>query len=63
MKKAEAKTANIKHQTVPVVINVMPRVRKGSMVFRRLGSINCGKKAMKNSATLGFKTLVIMPSL
>lgn len=61
-KMADAKVANIKHQIVPVVINVIPSVRNGKTVFFELGSINCGRKAIKNKATLGFKTFVIIAS-
>lgn len=54
----DAKNAKTKHQIVPVVINVVPNNKKGKAVFLTLGSTNCGKKAIKNKATFGFKIFV-----
>src|SRR5688500_4763160 len=62
-KMIEAKLARIKHQMVPVMVNVIPSARKGKTVFENVGSMNWGRKAIKNKATLGLRTLVITPSL
>ncbi len=59
----DAKVASIKHQIVPVVINAIPSVINGKTAFLIVGSINWGRNAIKNKATLGFNTFVNIPSL
>src|SRR5882724_1570455 len=59
--KTEANHARIKHQIVPVATNVRPRKRSARTVVPDAGSMNCGRKARKKSATFGFRTLVNTP--
>src|SRR4030095_5742240 len=57
----DANHARMRHQIVPVVTNVNPRVTKARILLLVPGSMNCGRNARKNSATLGFRTLVRTP--
>src|SRR6266404_4035837 len=59
--KAEANHARLKHQIVPVVTNVRPRKRNARTFVPDAGSMNCGRKARKKSATFGFRILVNTP--
>ena len=43
-KMADAKVARVRHQIVPVVTKVRPRIRKGSTVLTADGSINWGRR-------------------
>src|SRR6266576_4688150 len=56
--KAEPNRARTRHQIVPVVTNVKPRIRNARTLLLDAGSMNCGRKARKNSATFGFRMLV-----
>src|ERR1700730_15996343 len=51
----------MRHQIVPVVTKVSPRIRKAKTFMLDAGSMNCGRKARKNSATLGFNRFVKTP--
>ena len=53
--------AKTRHQIVPVVTNVKPRTINAGIFAGEAGSMNCGRKAKKNSATLGFNTFVTTP--
>src|SRR4029450_14149588 len=57
----DANHARMRHQIVPVVTNVNPSVTKARILLLVPGSMNCGRNARKNSATLGFRTLVRTP--
>ena len=57
----EAKMATIKHQIVPVVMNTKPRIMNERTLSGLSGEINCGRKAIKNTATFGLKILVNAP--
>src|SRR5439155_19544688 len=59
--RAEANRARIKHQIVPVATNVSPRVMNAAIFMFDAGSMNCGRNARKNSATLGLSMLVRIP--
>src|SRR5439155_21277069 len=50
-----------KQPTLPVRTKVNPRVRKAAVFEVAVESMNCGRKARKKRATLGFKMLVKMP--
>ena len=58
----EAKLARIKHHKVPVIVKVIPSIHKGQNRIFMSGSMNCGRKAIKNKATLGLSTFVITAS-
>jgi hypothetical protein len=62
VKIAAAKIANVRHQIVPVVIKVAPNIKKGKTVWLTAGSINWGRKAIKNNATFGFRIFVKIAS-
>src|SRR5687768_13443913 len=53
--------ATKRFQSVPLMLKTSPRNRKDSALFEVAGSMNWGRKARKNSATLGFRTLVSRP--
>jgi hypothetical protein len=58
---ADAPSAIIRHQIVPVTMNVPPRKRKESAPYVETGSMNDGRNAMKKSATFGFSRFVRNP--
>ena len=53
--------ANKWHQIMPLILNSTPKNIKASALFGASAVINCGTKARKNNATLGFKVLVRNP--
>src|SRR6516225_10023608 len=59
--KLDANQARTRHQIVPVVMNVSPRVMNAAIFMLDAGSINCGRKARKNNATFGLRTFVKTP--
>src|SRR6266403_1029420 len=56
-----AAAASTRDQINPVVMNVAPKARKATVLTRLFGSMNCGRKARKNKATLGFSRFVRIP--
>src|SRR3984893_17819258 len=56
-----APVASTRDQINPVVMNVAPNARKATVLTRLFGSMNCGRKARKNKATLGFSRFVRIP--
>src|ERR1043166_9739085 len=56
-----AEAATKRHQSVPLKIKTAPSSRKASGLCWEAPSTNCGRKARKNSATLGLSTLVSAP--
>src|SRR6266568_3911172 len=56
-----AAIARNRHQVVPVAMNVRPRAMNAATFVGLVGSMNCGRKARKNNATLGLRTLVTTP--
>src|SRR5215475_5418746 len=59
--KLDANQARTRHQIVPVVTNVSPRVMNAAIFMLEAGSINCGRKARKNNATFGLRRFVKTP--
>src|SRR3954463_10236630 len=59
--KLDANQARTRHQIVPVVTNVRPRTMKAATFIFDAGSMNCGRKARKKSATFGLRTFVKTP--
>ena len=57
----DAKIAINVHQTDPVQKNTKPRTRNDKAPRLETGSMNCGRKAKKKSATFGFSRFVISP--
>src|SRR5438132_13420515 len=58
---ADANQARMRHQIVPVVTNVRPSVMNAAIFIFDAGSMNCGRKARKKSATFGLSTFVKTP--
>src|SRR6185437_7271206 len=56
-----AAPASTRHQIPPMDTKVAPRVRKATLLEAPCGSMNCSRKARKNSATFGFSRLVSAP--
>lgn len=52
----EVKTAKRIFTRVPFTLNTKPRKRNVNAGFAADGDTNCGNKAIKNNATLGFRT-------
>src|SRR5690606_29409386 len=48
-------------QSIPVRLKISPRIRICSAMEPALTETNCGRKAIKNSATFGLKMFVSMP--
>ena len=53
--------ATIKHQTKPLKLKIKPKNKNDKATLGASEAINWGTKAIKNKATLGFKTLVKKP--
>ena len=53
-------TTNAKNK-VPCNTNAVPKTKKAAVLWGTCGAMNCGTKAKKNKATLGFNTLVSSP--
>ena len=53
--------ATIKHQINPLKLNTNPKNKNDKLTLLESAAINCGTKAIKNNATLGFKALVKKP--
>src|SRR6202021_4239805 len=58
---AEADHATNTFQAVPLMLNTTPSRGKAGIFVVLPASMNCGTKARKKSATLGFNTLVKNP--
>src|SRR5258708_26381716 len=56
-----AAIARNRHQAVPVAMNVKPSAMNAATFVGLAWSMNCGRKARKNNATLGLRTLVTTP--
>src|SRR5262249_21370001 len=56
-----ANHATPRHHKVPLRVNTRPSARNASTFEGASGSMNCGRKARKNSATFGLRTLVRKP--
>jgi hypothetical protein len=54
----EVKSAKRIFTNVPFTLNRSPRKRKVSAEFVAVGETNCGRSAIKKSATFGFKTFI-----
>ena len=63
VRRCAAPIASIKHQIVPIVINVAPSARNARVLDALEGSTTCGRRARKKSATLGLSTLLRTPWL
>ena len=59
--KIAANKVKVMYQMIPITANVKPKIRNGIGSLIALGLINCGNKAKKNNATLGFNRLVKNP--